>query len=129
MAVPCVLAICALVVVSVAASAQIITASQAAEHVGEEQTVCGVVASAKYAESSNGKPTFLNLDRPYPRHVFTALIWGEDRPRFSEPPERAFKDRSVCVSGWISSYRGHPQIVVRDPAAISVSQPPDPGAR
>jgi hypothetical protein len=38
-----------------------LTAADAAKHIGETATVCGTVASARYAESSNRKPTFLNL--------------------------------------------------------------------
>jgi hypothetical protein len=28
---------------------------------------------------------FLNLDQPYPREVFTVLIWGSDRAKFGTP--------------------------------------------
>ena len=42
-------------------------------------TVCGIVASAHYAASSKGQPTFVNLDKPYPNQIFTVLIWGSDR--------------------------------------------------
>lgn len=46
--------------------------SDAINHVGESATVCGAVASAKYATSTRRQPTFLNLERPYPNHIFTA---------------------------------------------------------
>jgi hypothetical protein len=35
--------------------------------IGMEKTVCGTVASAAYAVRTKGRPTFLNLDQPYPR--------------------------------------------------------------
>lgn len=97
-----------------------IPAAEAAAHEGERGTVCGEVASTRYADRSNGEPTFLNLDRPYPNQVFTALIWGDDRPRFEEPPERHFRGRRICVTGKIGSYRGVPQIVVRRPDQIEI---------
>ena len=56
--------------------ADVITAKQAAQHVGEIQTVRGVVVSARYAARSKGQPTFLNLDQPYPDTIFTVVIWG-----------------------------------------------------
>jgi hypothetical protein len=56
-----------------------LTASEAKDHVGETATVCGIVASARYATSTKGQPTFLNLDKPYPNQVFTVLIWGGRR--------------------------------------------------
>ena len=39
----------------------------AAGHVGEHATVCGMVASAKFAANSRSQPTFLDLGRPYQR--------------------------------------------------------------
>jgi hypothetical protein len=61
-----------------ASSAQVkkLTAVEAKDHIGEQATVCGKVASTRYAATSRGKPTFLNLDKPYPSQVFTILIWG-----------------------------------------------------
>src|SRR6516165_3206134 len=57
-------------------------AEDAASHVGEIGTVCGLVVSSKFAIRSKGQLTFLNLDRPHPDHVFTVVIWGKDRPKF-----------------------------------------------
>jgi DNA/RNA endonuclease YhcR with UshA esterase domain len=94
-----------------------IAPADAINHVGERAIVCGQVASAKYAEQSNGSPTFLNLDRPYPQHVFTAVIWGTSRSRFPSPPE-ALSGSRICVSGEIDTYRGRAQIEVSDPDQI-----------
>lgn len=79
--------------------------------VGQVATVCGVVASAKYASQANGQPTFLNLDKPYPDHVFTAVIWGRDRQAFSYNPE-SLAARRICVTGAVRLYRSKPEIVV-----------------
>ena len=37
---------------------------------GKSVTVCGLVASTSYALQSLGRPTFLNLDRPYPKQPY-----------------------------------------------------------
>ncbi|MFW6012414.1 MAG: hypothetical protein ACOC92_01750 [bacterium] len=95
-------------------------ATEAARHVGERGTVCGEVASTRYAPSVDGEPTFLNLERPYPDQVFTAVIWGDDRPRFDRPPEAQFRDRRICVTGKIGVHRGTPQIIVRRPDQIEM---------
>ena len=79
--------------------------------------MCGVVASARYADRSRGQPTFLNLDKPYPDTIFTILIWGEDRPKFGAP-ETTYRDKRICASGIISEYRGQPEIVAREPKQI-----------
>ena len=101
----------------IAAAADQIFPLEAANHVEEQSTVCGVVVSAKYAISTRGSPTFLNLDKPYPNHIFTALIWGVDRPKFTFPPEN-LEGNCICVSGLINLYKDKPQIIVADPAQI-----------
>ena len=99
--------------------AQIITATQAREHIGETATVCRRVASANYASRSRGQPTFLDLGRPYPHAVFTAVIWGDDRARFGQPEEQ-YRDKHVCVTGFISVFHGQPDMTARDPVQIQV---------
>lgn len=94
-----------------------IPSSQAAQHVGEKATVCGYVASSRYLSSSRSKPTFLNLGKPYPDEDFTVVIWPEDRAKFGHP-EDSFLHKNICVTGDITSYRGKPQIVAKNPAQI-----------
>lgn len=98
-----------------------LSASEAASHIGEKAIVCGKVVDTRYASSSRGRPTFLNLDRPYPNQVFTIVIWGEDRNKFGEPEEK-YRDKQICVTGIISSYRGVPQIQVSDPKQIQIKE-------
>jgi hypothetical protein len=91
----------------------------AAKFIGQQKTVCGTVASAHYATRSKGQPTFLNLNKPYPQPIFTVLIWGSDRSKFEKPPE-TLSGKEICVSGVIQSYRGSPEIIVKDPSQIKV---------
>ena len=90
------------------------------KYIGTEKTVCGTVASATYAIRTKGRPTFLNLDQPYPNQIFTVLIWGSDRNKFKNPPETFFKGKRICVTGIIEDYRGKPEIIVRGPDQIIV---------
>lgn len=64
-----------------------ITPTDAASHVGKVQTGCGIVASEKFASQSKKHPTFLNLDQPFPKQIFTIVIWGSDRAKFKQPPK------------------------------------------
>ena len=96
-----------------------LTSAEAAAHLGEVATVCGAIASTSYATRVRGAPTFLNLDRPYPDHPFTVVIWKSDRIAFGEP-EVTYADQSVCVTGKIDDYKGKPQIVARDPSQIEI---------
>jgi hypothetical protein len=54
-----------------------ISAAEAKNHIGEKGTVCGEVASTHYASRSRGKPTFINLDKPYPNQIFTGVDLGK----------------------------------------------------
>jgi DNA/RNA endonuclease YhcR with UshA esterase domain len=90
----------------------------APKHVGETATVCGVVASAKYAANSRAQPTFLDLGKPYPYAAFTAVIFGDDRAKFGTP-ETSLRGKRVCVTGQIRDYRGKPEIILNDPSQLA----------
>jgi len=47
---------------------QTIPAAEAAKHVGEKATVCGVVASASYASRTKGHPRSQRLKQPLNRN-------------------------------------------------------------
>jgi hypothetical protein len=105
-------ALCATLLSTTSAQAASLTPQQAAAHVGQVETVCGVVASAHYAARTHSHPTFLNLGEPYPWQVFTAVIFGSDRVKFGQP--ETLQGRNVCVSGKIELYRGKPEIVLHE---------------
>jgi hypothetical protein len=96
-----------------------ISAGEAKNHVGQNATVCGDVASTRYVRSRRGSPTFLNLDKPYPRQIFTVVIWGSDRSRFGRPQE-SLDGRHICVTGPITLHRGVPETVAHAPSQIKV---------
>jgi hypothetical protein len=105
------------------AAEPVLSPADAAKHVGEHANVCGLVVSAKFATHARGAPTFLNLDQPYPQQVFTAVIWAEDRDKFSPRPE-SLKGSTICVSGLVSDHQGVAEITVRDPRQIGAFNPP-----
>jgi DNA/RNA endonuclease YhcR with UshA esterase domain len=96
-----------------------LAAAEAKDHFGETAIVCGEVVSTSYADSSNGQPTFINLDRPYPNTIFTVVIWGENRSKFGKP-EDDYKGKRICVSGKITAYAGKPEIIAADPKQIRI---------
>ena len=106
---------------AVHAQAGHITAADAKNHVGEMATVCGKVVSTHFASGSKGQPTFLNLDEPYPKQIFTIVIWGNDRSKFGEP-DKAYRDKRVCVTGRITNFRGTPEVAASDSAEIKVQK-------
>lgn len=112
------LSVITLVVAPVLAQKKL-SASEAKGHIGETATVCGSVESTRYAVSSRGQPTFLNLDKPYPDQIFTVLIWGSNRSKFGKP-ETDYKGKRICVTGKIIEYRGVPEIIADDPGQIAI---------
>jgi hypothetical protein len=98
-----------------------IAAAEAKNHVGEKMKVCGEVVSTHFASGSKGQPTFLNLDEPYPKEIFTILIWGSDRPKFGKP-EDTYRDKDVCVTGKITSHNGRPEIIASEPSQLRIEK-------
>jgi len=113
------LPIVALALSAAAAHAEPLAPEDAAKHVGEKATVCGTVAAAKYAAQTGGRPTFIDFGKPYPDTTFTALILGNDRPKFGTP-EKSVPGKEVCVTGEIRLYNGKPEILLTDPKQLAV---------
>jgi DNA/RNA endonuclease YhcR with UshA esterase domain len=111
-------ACCVLGVWAFSAYAAPLSPEDTPKHVGETATVCGVVASAKFAASSRSQPTFLDLNEPYPNAPFTVVIFGSDRPKFGTP-ETSLRGKRICVTGKISDYHGKPEIVLTDPSQLT----------
>jgi DNA/RNA endonuclease YhcR with UshA esterase domain len=99
--------------VSVQARTARISAREASSHIGERATVCGVAVSTHRARSA----TFINLDEPYPNHIFTAVIFADDRDAFGSP-EVTLRGKKVCVRGRIKNYKGHAEIILSSPSQI-----------
>lgn len=97
-----------------------VTTDQAKDYAdkGTTVTVCGLVVGIHYADKSNGKPTFVNLDKSYPNQVFTILIWGEDLSKFPVQPS-GWQGKKVCATGTVTQYRNIPEIVAKSPQQIT----------
>jgi DNA/RNA endonuclease YhcR with UshA esterase domain len=99
-----------------------ISSTESQQHIGETATVCGLVASARGFESSDGGRSYLNFDHPFPNQTLAVMIEGANRTKFKSLPEALFNGKTICVTGAIINYRGKPEIVVEDPSQIVVQQ-------
>jgi DNA/RNA endonuclease YhcR with UshA esterase domain len=90
----------------------------AAGHIGETATVCGVVAFAEYEVNEQNQPTLLDLGQPHPNAIFTAVIYGDNRQKFGTP-ENSLRGKRICVTGQISDYQGKPEIVLTEPGQLT----------
>jgi hypothetical protein len=97
-----------------------VPAAQAAEFIGRRATVCGTVASARFAENAEGQPTYLFIGAAFPNHPFSARIWGRDRDKFGMDLT-TLAGKTVCVTGDIGRANNRPEIVVRGPNNLEVS--------
>jgi hypothetical protein len=94
-----------------------LTPNEAANHIGQNATVCGVVALTNFDAGTQFWPTFLDFGKPYPDQVFGTVIYGADRAKFGTP-EATLQGKRVCVSGLIREYRGKPEVILTDPRQL-----------
>lgn len=97
-----------------------VTPAQAKYYTGDTATVCGTVVSARFNQNGKANPTYLNLDRKFPDHVFTVVIFGKDRMNFTYAPEEYLSNRKICVTGRVEEWNGVPQIIVDRQESIEV---------
>ena len=89
---------------------------------GRVATIRGPVAGTKYAATSNGSPTFLDLGAAYPsQRRVTIVIWNENRVKFGRPEIR-YRNRTICVRGRVQRYAGVPDIEVTSPTQIAIAR-------
>ena len=81
-----------------------ISASQAKNHIGSYQVVCGDIVQVK----KFSKGTYLNFGSSYPNQQATAVVWDTDKSNFGDLNQ--YQSKSVCIEGTIDSYKGTPQI-------------------
>lgn len=103
----------ALFLITSGAFSQEITASESAAHAGEMATVCGTVSGIHQAIRSKGRPTFINLDKPYPNQDFTFMIWDSNLPAFGDLSR--FSGKRLCALGIVKKYRGAPEMILNGP--------------
>jgi hypothetical protein len=97
-----------------------IPAENATRFVGKDGMVCGTVEKARYAEGSEGQPTFLYMGGKFPRHTFSARIDGADRGKFPVAPE-SLEGKDVCVIGKIARDNARAEIVLNSPSNLKLA--------
>jgi len=60
----------------------------------------------------------LDLGKPSPNAIFTAVVYGDNRPKFGTP-EASLLGKRICVTGQISDYQGKAEIVLTDPSQLT----------
>lgn len=94
-----------------------INAKEAAKHLNEKVMVCDQIFGGKYL--SGADLTLIDVGGSHPNEQLTLVIKGDDRKKFSSPPEEVFKNKKVCITGQIIDYKGKPEIMITDPVQIT----------
>lgn len=69
----------------------------------KDVVVCGKVVSATRSKKGH---VFLNLDKSFPKQIFSATIWKTNLINFSYEPEIFFNNKTICIKGRVKDYQG-----------------------
>ncbi|MGD1008268.1 MAG: hypothetical protein ABR980_13680 [Ignavibacteriaceae bacterium] len=86
-----------------------IPASQAKNHIGENETIIGIDSQVYH---SRGGTYFLDIDGDYPGNTFTAVILKSDVKKFNDID--SYEGKKVEVKGKIKKYNGKPEIILKN---------------
>ena len=88
---------------------------EAHRHAGEEIAVEGTIVRTHRA----AKVLYLNFHPNWKRYL-SLVILASDLHRFPQDPEKAYKGKKVRARGEVQLYKDRPEMVIRDPADITV---------
>ena len=97
-----------------AQTATVIPDTEAAQHIGQQATVEGIVVKVFTSKHGN---TFLNFGAAYPNQTFTGWI-PKDSPLAADQSLSALEGKRVRITGTISLYRGKPEIRIMSKSQI-----------
>ena len=95
-----------------------IGAVQAADYIGKQVTVTGVVAQVTVKPSI----TFLNFDQKFPNSPFTAIIRSRNTNEFENVS--ALKGKAVAVKGQVIDYQGKTEMELTKKSQLKVLESP-----
>ena len=82
---------------------------------GKKVKICGTVVSTYKSRKGN---VFLNLDKKYPKQIFTITIFKNNLVNFSYSPDVYLKGKKICVYGKVGEFRGVPSMVIENEKQI-----------
>lgn len=94
-----------------------ITPGDAANHIGEVQTVCGQVGNIQIETL---QPTLIKLYQQANTKNFTIVIYPSDRAKFTQPQLYSYLGKEICVTGMIKTYSNEPEIILTDPSQVGI---------
>lgn len=99
-------------------NAQTIPTDSVSNYIGKTVKVCDKVYGTHVSKGEK-KVTSLNLGADFPHQKVAVVIFESDLSKFTYKPEIFLKDKNVCVTGKVITYKEKPQIVLNDPANLT----------
>lgn len=97
--------------------ANVISADVAAGYYGQNKIVQGLIVKTY----NSGKACFLDFKLDY-QNGFVGVIFASAFPAFPPSPQNYYMNKEVRISGQVTQYEGHPQIIINSPNQIEVSK-------
>lgn len=104
----------------VVAQQSAILGKDARYHIGKDGMVCDRVDKVRFAQNSEGSPTFLYMGGQFPRHLFSVRVPGAERDKFN-PALDALEGRDICAIGRIERDSSRAMIEVTSPANLKLA--------
>lgn len=98
---------------------QTVALDSVAKYEGKTVTVCAKVQGT-HVSSGEKKNTSVNFGKPYPDNTFTVFIAEADLPKFKYVPADFLKDKTICITGSVTMFKGKPEMVVTSEEQIKV---------
>ncbi len=83
----------------------------------KEVKICGTVVSTHKSGKGN---IFINLDKSFPKAIFSITIWSKDVLNFDYQPELFLMDKKVCITGKVTEYNGIPSMYLNNQKKIQI---------
>jgi endonuclease G len=85
-------------------------------------TVCGKVVSATKSKKGH---VFLNMDKSFPKQIFSVTIWKTNLVNFTYEPETFLMNKTICVKGRVKEYQGTASMYPENEKVISIKENDD----
>ncbi len=84
---------------------------------GKKVEICGTVVSTHL--SKNGH-TFINLDKSFPKQIFSITIWESNSTNFSYLPHEYLEGKKICVKGIVTENDGIATMSIENEKSITI---------
>lgn len=101
-----------------------ITPRDIANYIGDSVSFCSKIFNTRFYESSENRPTVLDVQSDFADPLVNVVILEADRKNFGGPPEKLYLNKEACISGVVMLKNNVPYVQVRSRKQIRVRSQP-----